>query len=108
MLDLVFFSYCASCYPAEDTTCLWPEAKAIDTERKEVNEPRKGSNTSAKCSLATAFFFRAGIRAKIVIFTVAAQRRIYTGLSPLFQSHHDGETSKENIMILNSGPTNLA
>jgi hypothetical protein len=87
-------------HQAKDTTCLWPEAKAIDTERKEVNKPETGSNTSAKCSLATAFFFRAGIRAKIVIFTVAAQRRIYTGLSPLFQSHHDGETSKDTPIIL--------
>lgn len=46
------------------------------------------------------FLFRAGIRAKIVIFTVAAQRRIYTGLSPLFQLPHDGEASKDIVMIL--------
>ena len=40
------------------------------------------------------FLFRAGIRANILIFTVAAQRRIYTGLSPFFQLRHDGKASK--------------
>ena len=44
-------------------------------------------------------FFRAGIRAKILIFTVAAQRRIYTGLSPFFQLRHDGKASKDNENI---------
>ena len=63
-----------------------------------MKEP-KGFNTSAKCSLATAFSFRAGIRAKILIFTVAAQRRIYTGLSPFFQLRHDGKASKDNENI---------
>lgn len=41
-------------------------------------------------------FLKVGIRAKIEIFTVAAQRRIFTGLSPVFSS----ATTAEPLMIV--------
>jgi hypothetical protein len=52
----------------------------------------------------TVFALEAGIRAKAFTITAAAQRRNLTGLSPIFQSHHDGKISSSEIRLPLSPP----